>query len=111
MKKDTEDKARRVEQALAAAHRSRPEQEPGEAFGRDIMRDIRRIGSLSGEGRRPVWSEARMAWGFAAATSLLALVILIYAFGGDFSGVPTELAGAVLGDAPDLVLADTCLLI
>ena len=57
------------------------------------------------------WTEDRMAWGFAAATGLLALVILIYAFGGDFSGAPTELAGAIMGDTPDVVLADACLLI
>jgi hypothetical protein len=111
MKKDIEDKARRVEQALAAAHHGRPEREPGEAFARGVMRDIRRMGSPPGEGLLPAGNETRMAWEFAAATCLLALFILIYASGADFSGVPMELAGAVLGDAPDQVLADAFLLI
>jgi hypothetical protein len=111
MKKNAREELRKVEEALEAAHRSRRESGTNDAFGRDVMLDVRRIGRLPAGDLGPEAAESRVVWGFATATCLVALLVFVYAFSMDLSGVQIELAGVLLGDPPEFEIAQSILFI
>ncbi len=105
MKKNNE-KIRRVEEALIAAHRARGAAGPDDEFVRRVMLHIRRLG-IEALGKPQKAIEQGLIWQFAAVTCAIALIFLVYTLSFDFSTIQYDAAQTVLGDPSGLMLVET----
>ncbi len=104
MKRNPDEKIRRVEEALIAAHRGRAAAGPGNAFARNVMFQVRQAGARSFEPARN-GTDSRTVWRFAFVSGLVAIMFLAYSLDFDFSGV--QFAQSVVGDPSTLMLVET----
>ncbi|MBN1884395.1 MAG: hypothetical protein JW876_02580 [Candidatus Krumholzibacteriota bacterium] len=100
---ETKERLRRLEAALFAAARRRPVPEPPAAWSARVMRDIRRIGPLAAPNNSAPFG--RLAWRFAAAACLAALVLFVLAARGGL--IPYgEIARILLEDPTGTVFGE-----
>ncbi len=97
------EKVHTVEEALIAAHRRRISDKPDDAFARNVMFEVRQVRAKSLEQPRN-GTESRVVWGFAVASSLMAIAIFAYSLNIDVSGI--QFAQSVVGDPSTVMMAE-----
>jgi len=104
MKSLKEEELKRLEKALAAAHKSRGGPEPGDSWETEVMNSIRRVADVS---ETPAWTDmfGKMFWRICpvACAILIFLAVAVYRYDVTADQYFTRI---VADDTVELVLLD-----